>query len=129
MVFKKAKSKTKKKKTQVDPGIRSDIWKLDLSGEQKDLARLTVAQFRHFLKPVVLITYWGWNELSAMTSKERVNTVEKMFNKTAANPSPKYAWFFEKAIVNHPSFRKFPSYLRRAAIQDAIGIVSSFVTR
>lgn len=25
--------------------------------------------------------------------------------------------------------RKFPSYLRRAAIQDAIGIVSSFVTR
>ncbi len=129
MVSKRTKSKSKKKKVTHDLGIRSDIWQLDMTSEQKDLARLTVAEYRYFLKPLVLITYWNWDQLSALTAKDRVNFLEKLFNRTAVNTDPKYAWFFEKSIVNHPSFRKFPSYLRRAAIQDAIGIVSSFVTR
>jgi IS605 OrfB family transposase len=127
---KRCNQKTSKKKKPVkDSGIRSDIWSLTLSTEEKRFASLTVLQYRQFLKPLVLITYWNWGQLSSLKNKERVNELEKLIHKTTENPNPKYGWYFEKAISKHPSFRKFPSYLRRATIQDALGIVSSFATR
>lgn len=126
---KSTKKGTKRKKHSVDSKIRTDIWSLSLTKTQRDLATLTVTQYREFLKPVVLMTNWNWGILSGLSSKERINALEKLIHRTSDNPEPKYGWYFEKAINNHPSFRKFPSYLRRAAIQDAIGIVSSFVTR
>lgn len=127
--MKSAKKVTKGKKPSRDPGIRTDVWQIALTRPQRVWAVLTVAEYRHFLKPLVLIGYWNWETLSVLGSKERVNTLEKLIHKTSANPNPKYGWYFQAAIANHPSFRKFPSYLRRAAIQDAIGIVSSFITR
>lgn len=126
---KKNKKQSKRKKDYKESNIRTDVWALSMAQEQRQLAILTVAEYRHFLKPLVLISYWNWGNLLGLTSKERVNTLEKLIHKTTDNPNPKYYWYFEKAIANHPSFRKFPSYLRRAAIQDALGIVSSFVTR
>jgi putative transposase len=126
---KKAKSSTKKKKAFKDSGIRRDIWTLELSSTEKQLAIMIVSEYRDFLKPLVLIAYWNWERLSQLKANEKVNTLEKLIHKTEDNPHPKYARYFEKAIDNHPSFRKFPSYLRRAAIQDALAIVSSFVTR
>jgi hypothetical protein len=129
MSKKRAKKQSKRKKQQTVSSIRTDVWSLSITKEQRNLALLTVAQYRHFLKPLVLIAYWNWDILSELTVKERVNMLEKLIHKTADNPQPKYGWYFELSIRNHPSFRKFPSYLRRAAIQDAIGIVSSFVTR
>jgi putative transposase len=69
-----------------------------------------------------------WLKLSKLTTKERVNFVEKAIHQTAKNPDPKHN-YFQAVISKYPSFRKFPSYLRRAAIADAIGIVSSFQTR
>jgi IS605 OrfB family transposase len=127
--MKLTKQATKRKKPTPELNIRTDVWALVLTPSQRDLAVLTVAQYRHFLKPIVLIAYWNWDALSLLSAKERVNTLEKLIHKTAENPDPKYGWYFQKAIANHLSFRKFPSYLRRAAIADAIGIASSFVTR
>jgi hypothetical protein len=69
-----------------------------------------------------------WLNLTDLTAKERVNAVEKMIHKTADNPSPKHK-YFQSIIKRHPSHGKFRSYLRRAAIADAMGIVSSFQTR
>ncbi len=89
---------------------------------------LTVAEYRRFLKPLVLVINAQWIRLVNLATKERVNAVEKMIHKTAQNPLPKHQ-YFQKVISKYPSFRKFPSYLRRAAIADAIGIVSSFQTR
>lgn len=129
MSKKPAKKRTKRKKSSVDSKLRTDVWRLSLTTTQREWTLLTVAQYRQFLKPLILIAYWNWTTLSALSSKERVNTLEKLVHQTSDNPNPKYNWYFQKAINNHPSFRKFPSYLRRAAIQDAIGIVSSFVTR
>ncbi|MGB7444655.1 MAG: transposase [Coleofasciculaceae cyanobacterium] len=100
-----------------------------MTQEQRRLAILTIAEYRHFLRPLVLISYWNWENFSQLNSNERVNNLEKLIHKTGNNPNPKYYWYFQKSISRHPSFRKFPSYLRRAAIQDALGIVSSFVTR
>lgn len=129
MANKSAKKRTKRKKLQSVSPIRTDVWLLSLTRHQRNLAILTVEEYRHFLKPLVLIAYWNWSALLGLTAKERVNALEKWVHHTTDNPHPKYGWYFKKAINNHPSFRKFPSYLRRAAIQEALGIVSSFVTR
>lgn len=129
MVKKKSQKQTKRKNTPKESNIRTDVWQLVMTQEQRKLALLTVAQYRRFLKPLVLISYWNWGQLSQLTSQTRVNTLEKLIHKTVDNPNPRYHWYFQKAISNHPSFQKFPSYLRRAAIGDALGIVSSFVTR
>ena len=50
--------------------------------------------------------------------------VESLTHRTAKRPCPKYD--FDTAS---PAFFKFPSYLRRAAISEAIGSVSSYMTR
>jgi hypothetical protein len=120
MVKKKAKKQSKRKKAEKGSKIRTDVWQLVMTQEQRQLALLTVAEYRHFLKPLVFISYWNWGNLSELNSKERVNTLEKLIHLTVDNPNPKYYWYFQKAIGNHPSFRKFPSYLRRAAIQNVL---------
>ena len=45
--------------------------------------------------------------------------MEQLCHKTAKNPNPKYEGFDKK-------FYKFPSYLRRGAINEAVGKVSSY---
>ncbi len=115
--------------SSLEPNIRTDIWNISPNQDQSVWLQLTVDEYRLFLKPLVLMAYWNWDELSTLNSKERVNRLEKLFNHTKQNPNPKYAGYFDKAVKKHPSFRKFPSYLRRAAIQEALGIVSSFVSR
>jgi putative transposase len=62
-----------------------------------------------------------WKNLESLSSKERVNFVEKLTHETTKNPYPKYDFDFH--------FYKFPSYLRRATISEAIGNVSSHFSR
>ena len=65
----------------------------------------------------VVISEWGY--ISRVTSSlDRVRAVEKLTHRTSSNPVPKYE--FDK---NYP---KFPSYLRRASIMEALGKVSSY---
>ncbi len=60
-----------------------------------------------------------WDYISSVTSSlDRVRTVEKLTHRTASNPVPKYE--FDK------NFPKFPSYMRRASIMEALGKVSSY---
>jgi IS605 OrfB family transposase len=119
------KKRTKRKPTQE---VRTDVWELSASKEQKHQMVLTVEAYRKFLIPLVMVVNAQWCVLGELTSKERVNAVERMIHQTADNPSPKHN-YFQKVIDKYPFFRKFPSYLRRAAIADAIGIVSSFHSR
>ncbi|ACB49462.1 unknown [Crocosphaera subtropica ATCC 51142] len=137
----KAKPKTKKKKDErpraiesrkgtleYDSMIRTDVWNLNVTSSQKKLLLLTVAEYRKFLKPLVFIVNAEWRTIGNLTDKEKVNYLEKSIHVTNKNPKAKYL-YYQKVINKYPSFRKFPSYLRRAAIADAIGIVSSFQTR
>ncbi len=89
---------------------------------------LTVEEYRRYLSPLAIIINAQGVNLADLTAKERVNTVERMIHKTADNPNSKHK-YFQLVIDKYPSFRKFPSYLRCAAIADAIGIVSSFQSR
>ena len=54
------------------------------------------------------------------TSKKKINLMERFTIKTNKNPDPIYD-FSEK-------FYKFPCYLRRAAIAEAVGMVSSYMS-
>ncbi len=124
----KAKKRTKRKKRKNEPLIRTDVWQLKATSAQKKLLQLTIIQYRKFLFPVVIIVNAHWTHLITLTDKEKVNWVEKAVHLTSKNPNPKYR-YYQKVIDKYPSFRKFPSYLRRAAIAEALGIVSSFQTR
>uniref|UniRef100_UPI0026072917 transposase n=1 Tax=Crocosphaera sp. TaxID=2729996 RepID=UPI0026072917 len=108
--------------------IRTDVWSLKVTPSKKKLLLLTVAEYRKFLKPLVFIVNAEWKTIGNLTDKEKINYLEKSIHVTSNNPNPKYS-YYQKAINKYPSFRKFPNYLRRAAIADAIGIVSSFQTR
>lgn len=60
-----------------------------------------------------------WDKLSRINGQHgRLQFVEQLAHRTIKNPSPVYD--FDR------QFYKFPSYLRRAAISKAVGIVSSY---
>ena len=59
-----------------------------------------------------------WENFVSLSGKQKNGALEKLTHKTVLNPSPKYD--FDSA------FYKFPSYLRRAAFQSAIGSYSSY---
>lgn len=62
----------------------------------------------------------NWDKIKLKeTSNDKTNFVEKLIHKTKQNPSPMYKDFDEK-------FYKFPSYLRRNAVAECIGSVSSY---
>lgn len=118
-----------KAKTKSGEAVRTDVWDLSVSPEQKRGMILTIEEYRRFLKPLVLIVNAQWVKLAQLTTKEeRVNAIEKAIHPTTQNPQPKHH-YYQSLVQKYPSFRKFPSYLRRAAIADALGIVSSFQTR
>ncbi|EHJ09963.1 IS200/IS605 family accessory protein TnpB-related protein, partial [Crocosphaera watsonii] len=124
----KSKTKRKTKKKKPNSMLRTDVWKLKVKSVEKKLLLLTVAEYRRFLKPLVFIVNAEWKLMGNLTDKEKVNYLEKSIHVTSQNTQIKYL-YYQKVIDKYPSFRKFPSYLRRAAIADALGIVSSFQTR
>ncbi|WP_339390993.1 transposase [Crocosphaera watsonii] len=124
----KSKTKRNTKKKKPNSMLRTDVWKLKVKSVEKKLLLLTVAEYRRFLKPLVFIVNAEWKLMGNLTDKEKVNYLEKSIHVTSQNTQIKYL-YYQKVIDKYPSFRKFPSYLRRAAIADALGIVSSFQTR
>lgn len=78
----------------------------------------TIHIYRKALAYIISALLNEWGLLSDLSAKQRINTAEKFIHQTKANPEPKYDF--------DNKFYKFPSYLRRSAISDAIGIVSSY---
>ncbi|MCC5667289.1 IS200/IS605 family accessory protein TnpB-related protein [Nostoc sp. CHAB 5784] len=120
-----SKARTKRKAAQE---IRTDVWDLSADNEQKHKMVLTIEAYRKFLIPLVIVINAQWQYLGELTAHDKVNAVEKMIHKTADNPNHKHK-YFQIVVDKYQFFKKFPSYLRRAAIADAIGIVSSFQSR
>lgn len=78
----------------------------------------TINIFRKALRFVIPIVNDEWHLFKNLKAKEKLNFAEKLIHKTLDNPFPKYDF--------DSKFYKFPSYLRRNVIQQAIGIVSSY---
>lgn len=101
--------------------VRTDRWKLNPSSEIKDWLNATIAEYQAYCKALSYVVMGHWTQIVGASSQ--CAAVEKLIHKTTQNPSPRYGFYFQKR------FYKFPGYLRRAAIEFAIGQVSSFLTR
>jgi len=100
--------------------IRTDKWQLDPSPQQRLWMERTIVEYRAFVRALVGVIYARWPRIS--TADAPLQEVERLVHRTQKNPYPRYEYFGQR-------FHKFPSYYRRAAINNAIGQVSSFVTR
>lgn len=78
----------------------------------------TIDKYRSAVAFFINVINKEWDSYKDLTSKESYNLTEKLTVETKENPTPFYD--FKK------DFHKFPSYLRRSAIADAYGIVSSY---
>ena len=79
----------------------------------------TVRLYRQAVSFFVDVCLTEWNLISTgKLQKERVNLVESLTVRTRQNPAVPYDF--------SAAFYKFPSYLRRAAIAEALGKASSY---
>lgn len=78
-----------------------------------------MALFRDYVDLLEGVVYTHWPAL--MRAPSICHTVEQLIHATKKNPHPHYPQFDRR-------FRKFPSYLRRAAIEFVVGQVSSFIS-
>ncbi len=106
--------------TMTNSIVRTDRWQLSPTPEQTEYLELTQKLYCSYARALIGVVYTHFSQIVSADSP--CAAVEKLIHKTAKNPNPRYSYFGEK-------FYKFPSYLRRAVIQAAIGQVSSFVTR
>ena len=82
----------------------------------------TVQIYRRALAFVVDVCNKEWVDISSIESQvQKKSFVEKLIHSTKSNPNPKYPF-----DVKGSEFYKFPSYLKRAVIAEAIGAVSSY---
>ena len=79
----------------------------------------TVSVYRDAVDFIINVCLNEWNSIVALDQHGRHGTVEKLIHLTANRPSVRYMGFDRM-------FYKFPCYLRRAAIMEAIGKVSSY---
>jgi IS605 OrfB family transposase len=100
--------------------VRTDKWSLQPSPEVRLHLRATVDEYRAYCKALSYVIMGHWPEL--VVAKSFCAAVERLMHRTSKNPEPKYLYFERR-------FYKFPSYLRRAAIEFVKGQVSSYLTR
>jgi hypothetical protein len=81
----------------------------------------TISVYRHAVDYLITVCLNEWKTISLIDgSLLRQQFVERLCHSTKDNPSPRYPDFDMK-------FYKMPSYMRRGAINEAIGKVSSYM--
>ena len=82
----------------------------------------TVQIYRRALAFVVDVCNKEWTDISSIEAQvQKKSFVEKLIHPTKSNPNPKYPF-----DIKGSEFYKFPSYLKREVIAEAIGAVSSY---
>ena len=80
----------------------------------------TIRIYREAVDFVIPVVFRYWDEIKDMSQgTQKRDHIDDYIHATKQNPKPKYKKFDEQ-------FYKMPSYIRRAAITDAIGKVSSY---
>lgn len=80
----------------------------------------TVKIYRNALDYLISVCLENWESVSACKGKNRLTYIETLIHATKNNPGPEYDF--------DTKFYKMPSYLRRGAINEAIGKVSSYMS-
>ena len=87
-----------------------------------DVLKETVTAYRHAVAFFVGVALKEWDVIEPITSTNyRQLAMEQLTVRTKKRPVPKYPFEDAKRM-----FVKFPSYLRRSAINEALGKVSSY---
>lgn len=82
----------------------------------------TLSAYRRAVGFFMSVALAEWNGLSELpTAMHRLTAMERATHATAKNPNPRYDFNHANA-----AFLKFPSYLRRSAINAAVGAVASY---
>ena len=100
--------------------IRTDKWPLQASFEQQRHIQETVLKYRAYCRALSVVILNNWPHLQGQASFAAA--VERLVHPTSKNPNTRHTYF-------QNNFYKFPSYLRRAAIEFVAGQVSSYLTR
>lgn len=84
----------------------------------------TISAYRKAVDFFIEVAFCEWDVLKEISSiNYRQSHMEKICIRTAAHPEPEYPFEMQEKC-----FYKFPSYLRRSAINEAVGKVSSYVS-
>ena len=78
----------------------------------------TVAIYRRAVDYLIAVCIDKWDTVVAFKGQSRLTYIESLVHATKDNPSPEYDFDLR--------FYKMPSYMRRGAINEAIGKVSSY---
>ena len=78
----------------------------------------TVIVYRHAVDYLVAVCLDNWDDISTFKGANRLTYIETLIHATKDNPNPAYDF--------DAKFYKMPSYMRRGAINEAIGKVSSY---
>lgn len=103
--------------------IRSDTLRIhaDSTAQRTALAD-TLSLYRRLVRDLMTVAFTHWPAVGACQGNEAVKAIEALIHPTSKRPDVRYRYFQIR-------YYKFPSYLRRVAIMDAVGQVRSYVTR
>jgi IS605 OrfB family transposase len=101
--------------------IRTEAHALVTTPAIRDDVERTVAFFRRVVRMSATVAMTHWPELGSLRTKERQMALEALLHPTKLRPTVRYA-------VLGQALGKMPSYLRRAALNAALGVVSSFMS-
>ncbi|RCV92481.1 transposase, partial [Vreelandella rituensis] len=105
------------------PIIRSDSLALHVTSADQQTALMdTLALYRRLVRDLMTVAYTHWPQVGVCEGSAVVEVIERLIHPTQKRPQVRYTYFAKRDY-------KFPSYLRRVAIMDAVGQVRSFVTR
>ena len=101
--------------------IRCDHWRLQGNPGLVVCTKDTIDEYRLLTNALCSVVLTHWPSLASSTTQ--IQDLERLIHPTKDNPNTVYGQWFQAR------FARFPSYLRRAAEQAALGAVSSFMTR
>ncbi|MFP3978971.1 IS200/IS605 family accessory protein TnpB-related protein [Marinobacter sp. KMM 10035] len=103
--------------------IRSDRLKIHAdSPVQQEVLAETLAMYRRLVRDLMTVAFTHWPSVGPAKGNEAVAVIEGLIHPTSQRPVVRYRYFQNR-------YYKFPSYLRRVAIMDAVGQVRSFMSR
>ena len=87
--------------------------------EYRTIFKNTIVVYRHAVDFFIDVCIEEWDSIEPISySTDRMTFIERLSHKTKGNSNPKYDF--------DTVFPKMPTYLRRAAINEALGKVSSY---
>jgi IS605 OrfB family transposase len=101
--------------------IRSEAHALRTSPAMREDVERTISFYRRVVKMASTIAMTHWPEIGSLPDNESAKALERLIHPTAKRPVVRYA------VVSR-ALGKMPSYLRRAALEHAVGCISSFMS-